>query len=343
MRTPYLMGGAVVAALILAGCSSGDSTNRATTAGDIAATSTSTAATSTAGQQPAPTSQPPATSAPVPTSPPTTTTLAIAELAIPETKDGLIAALSETEGSIRSASVDDATATEWGRRQQRLYQVLASNPDWETDVIAGVTAETRYGVEQNWAARQALTSLVKSETLSETLPAWQLREPLPAAELMGYYREAEAQTGIPWNYLAAINLIETRMGRIEGFSTAGATGPMQFLPSTWEECCEGDPTIDRDAIIGAGNFLVRVGGLEDMQAALFRYNRSDRYVNAVTAYAEVMAENELAYRGYHAWQVYFLSASGLILMPTDYYEPEPVQAADWLAANPDALVAPPDE
>ncbi len=36
---------------------------------------------------------------------------------------------------------------------------------------------------------------------------------------------------MPWYYLAAINLIETRMGRIDGLSTAGAQGPMQFLPA----------------------------------------------------------------------------------------------------------------
>ncbi len=45
-------------------------------------------------------------------------------------------------------------------------------------------------------------------------------------------REAEAATGVGWNYLAAVNLIETRLGSIAGTSTAGAQGPMQFLPST---------------------------------------------------------------------------------------------------------------
>jgi hypothetical protein len=267
----------------------------------------------------------------------------IADRLMPSTQAELVAALTETEEAIRDPSVDDATATEWGRRQQRLYSVLAENPQWETEVLTGVSDAVRLGVEQNLVARRALTSLVKSEALADTLPAWQLRDPLPAAELIGYYQEAEAQTGIPWPYLAAINLVETRMGRIEGLSTASATGPMQFLPSTWAECCEGDPTVDRDAIIGAGVYLNRSGGPGDMQTALYRYNNSDAYVEGVTAYAEVIADNELAYRGYHAWRVYFLSAAGLILMPSDYYEPEPVPADEWLADHPDALVAPPED
>ena len=46
-------------------------------------------------------------------------------------------------------------------------------------------------------------------------------------------------SGVPWNYLAAIHLIETRFGSIEGTSTAGAQGPMQFLPSTFEAYGDG--------------------------------------------------------------------------------------------------------
>ena len=57
---------------------------------------------------------------------------------------------------------------------------------------------------------------------SDTLPAWQIVRPLPAEQLLAYYHEAEAATGVPWYYLASINLIETRMGRIHGLSTAGA-------------------------------------------------------------------------------------------------------------------------
>lgn len=65
------------------------------------------------------------------------------------------------------------------------------------------------------------------------LPDWTIRTPPPPAVLVGYYREAEARSGIPWVYLAAVHFVESRMGRIHGNSPAGAQGPMQFLANTW--------------------------------------------------------------------------------------------------------------
>jgi len=226
----------------------------------------------------------------------------------------------------------------WGRRQQQLYRVLSANREWADETIAAVDESVRPAVELNWEARLNLSALVSSGSLSTTLPAWRINAPLPADELVSYYEAAETATGVPWEYLAAINLVETRMGRIEGLSTAGATGPMQFLPSTWAECCEGDPTVDEDAILGAAVYLTIRGAPTDMPGALRGYNNSARYVNAVTAYANVLKADPAAYAGYHAWDVYFLSAAGLIRMPVGYTEAEPVDAAEWIAANPDALI-----
>ncbi len=56
-------------------------------------------------------------------------------------------------------------------------------------------------------ARRQLTAIVAS-ALKDTLPAWRIEPPAPADELLGYYRKAEAATGVGWNYLAAINLVE---------------------------------------------------------------------------------------------------------------------------------------
>ena len=68
--------------------------------------------------------------------------------------------------------------------------------------------------------------------------------------------EAESESGVGWNYLAAINLIETRLGSIAGVSTAGAQGPMQFLPSTFAAYGQGgDINSPHDSIMAAGRTL----------------------------------------------------------------------------------------
>ena len=251
-------------------------------------------------------------------------------------------ALIEAETGVREAEVQVDRRADWGRRQQLLYRHLAVNDDWADEVLGEAASRAptsvALAIERNWAARVELSGLTTSGPLSTVLPAWRIREPLPPEELVGYYRSAEAETGIEWVYLAAINLVETRMGRIEGLSTAGATGPMQFLPSTWEECCEGDPTVDADAIRGAAEYLVDRGGPADMERALKGYNNSGYYVRAVSAYAEVLRDDPRAYSGYHAWEVFFRSKPALVRLPVGYYETDPVDAARWIAENPEHVL-----
>ena len=128
------------------------------------------------------------------------------------------------------------------------------------------------------------------------------------------------------------------MGRIVGVSSAGAVGPMQFLPSTWEGCCEGDPTVARDAIMGAAVYLVDRGAPGDMQAALTGYNPNAGYVGAVTAYAQNMIDDERAYLGYHGWQVFFGSSAGTVRLPVGYSSTVPVPADAYVRDHPDDLL-----
>ena len=250
-------------------------------------------------------------------------------------------ALSEVEMALRSEGLalagDDGTASVLGPRQQQLYRLLALNPAWEDEAVAQVDPTVADAVSLNWEARQALSTLVGTHKLSDTLPAWKIVDPAPATELIDLYQQASDQTGVPWEVLAAINLVETRMGRIRGLSTAGAVGPMQFLPSTWEECCEGDPSTNSDAIRGAAIYLVNRGAESNLDRAILGYNNSEHYVTAIKAYAAVLEADESAYHGYHAWDVLFLTSAGLLQLPDGYLQNEPVDAADWLDENPDRL------
>jgi hypothetical protein len=150
------------------------------------------------------------------------------------------------------------------------------------------------------------------------LPDWRIVSPPPVEVLRAYYGEAEAASGIPWAYLASIHLVETRLGRIRGTSSAGAQGPMQFIPETWARYGQGDINDNRDAILAAARFLQANGGPGDMSRALFRYNNSNRYVEAVESYAQLMVSDERAFLGYYQWQVYSATTDGTFVLPEGY-------------------------
>ena len=123
---------------------------------------------------------------------------------------------------------------------------------------------------------------------------------------------------MPWPYLAAIHLVETRMGRIRGLSSAGAQGPMQFMPATWSQYGRGDINDDHDAILAAARYLKAAGAPANMAKALFAYNHAQAYVNALLDYADAMKADPNEYRGYWGWLVYYPTKDGPILLPTGW-------------------------
>lgn len=252
----------------------------------------------------------------------------------PDSASELAKAILEAEDAVRTIR-EPSLRAQWGERQQWLYLLMDADPERAGKVLE-MTDDS--AVALNYRARVALTALVNSHAISGDLPAWSIEPPLPPEELLALYQAGENATGIDWEYLAAINLVETRMGRIRGVSTAGAVGPMQFLPSTWAECCEGDPTVAADAILGAGQYLVDRGGPDNMDKAILGYNNSRHYVDAIQAYAEVLRIDPDAYFGYHAWQVYFRTTAGLARLKVGYFQDQPVDALAWVTENPDDLV-----
>jgi membrane-bound lytic murein transglycosylase B len=220
------------------------------------------------------------------------------------------------ERAVRDASVTGADLAWFGHLQQLTYRRLAARPELRDAVLGALPAEIRGPATANADATADLrATVIPGPNLPTT---WRIVEPAPLEDLARYYHEAEAEFGVPWSYLASIHLVETRMGRIRGTSTAGAQGPMQFIPSTWAAYGEGDVNSNRDSIRAAARYLKANGAPGNMANALFRYNQSQRYVRAVTAYAEVMRAEPDAYRGYYNWQVYYLTTGGDILLAVGY-------------------------
>ncbi len=242
---------------------------------------------------------------------------------------GLAEQIRVAEQAIRAPSPTPVELAYYGHLQQVAYRVLTDRPEWDGAVAAALPDELRSIMAANLAAGR---ELAQPHSKPQTkLPAWRIVEPLPAAELRALYEEGEATFGVPWEYLAAVNLTETRMGRIRGLSSAGAQGPMQFIPSTWAAYGEGDIDDPHDAILSAARYLAaNGGGSGNLPNALFRYNPAQWYVDAVTAYAEQMVADERAYLGYHAWQVYYATSLGDVLLPVGYESTErrPVTPAD---------------
>ena len=249
-------------------------------------------------------------------------------------------ALNAAERGIRDRNLSADETARWGRAQQRAYRALANHAELDDAVRVRLDSDVRAAFDLNVEARRAVVQHASTKPVSEpsaTLPAWTIVDPLSASQLLGYYREAESASGVPWQYLASINLVETRSGRIVGSSTSGAVGPMQFLPATWESCCAGDVLDPHDAILGAATYLVSRGAPADMIAALRGYNPNEGYVGAVDAYARNMMADERAFFGYHAWEVYVSTSAGSVRLPVGYSASEPVDVIAYVATHPQDL------
>ena len=244
------------------------------------------------------------------TVPPTTTTTALSKPSLPSDPAGMAAQLTLADTAIKDPDVTGDPLMRAGWEQQVVYRAMSRDAALAAKVLALLSPELRATAQANTKAGAELLALTKP---APALPGqrWRIVAPAPADELVGYYKAAEQASGVPWYYLASIHFVETKLGRIRGTSTAGAQGPMQFIPSTWKAYGGGgDINSNRDAIMGAARLLKANGMPERVDNAIWNYNHSDKYVAAVKLYAEQMKADERAFRGYHGWQVYYRMADG---------------------------------
>lgn len=165
-----------------------------------------------------------------------------------------------------------------------------------------------------------LLTVMASSGTDGPAPSLSADADIPANYLIAYQRAA-AKAGLDWTILAAIGKVECDHGRslLTGCSPAGsvnragASGPMQFLASTWRANATlgsspppGPPTasdsqgyasdangdgiadiwsID-DAALAAARLLSANGAPLNYQQAIFAYNHSGAYVSRVLRIAE---------------------------------------------------------
>lgn len=227
----------------------------------------------------------------------------------------LAAEIDQAQAVVDDGSASPASLQEAGRSEQLAFRELAVHPPLRRPTLARLSAASRSAAVTSLRAAQALAKILP---VARRLPHWRIISPPAPGRLLGYFHAAGAAYRIPWQYLAAIELVETRMGRIHGLSSAGAQGPMQFMPSTWAEYGHGSIDSQRDSIMAAARFLAANGGRRRIGDAIFHYNPAQPYVTAVEAYAREMRSDPRAFYGYYEWQVFYRMTKGTFVLPVGY-------------------------
>ena len=182
-----------------------------------------------------------------------------------------------------------------GALDQSIHRLGVSKAQTE-ERLQELEAAERARISRNRAAtgggavgKESELKLAHDHLVAETV------EPIPGSEYMDHYRASARDYGFgpDWYILAAVGEVESDHGRNMGPSSAGAMGPMQFLPSTWKTSGvdgNGDGVTNimdpEDAIPAAAGYLKIGGAPHDWYSALYSYNHADWYVKKVLAVAE---------------------------------------------------------
>jgi membrane-bound lytic murein transglycosylase B len=176
------------------------------------------------------------------------------------------------------------------RQQQVDMLQVAAQTEVADDVVKQAPPELAPSLQDTVGAWRSIWRLAGIDEFNLVrIHAHPLDGAAPSSTLAGYYKASAAHYQLDWTYLASINFIESDFGRVNGPSTAGALGPMQFMPATWTEYgAGGDVNNPKDAIDAAARYLFLSGARKDIDSAIYAYNHDYDYVAAVKYYADVI-------------------------------------------------------
>jgi membrane-bound lytic murein transglycosylase B len=236
---------------------------------------------------------------------------------IPQTPPAAAAALVDTAGSLWKAidawresglvTVPDEV-TLYALYEQRLLRLMSKNEGLWNQVLPRLPPKLAHDTQDVVVAHRELVRI----TPPLRAPTIRVGQAAPAADLLRWYHDAERRFGVPWRFLAAVNFVESAFGKLRSASAAGAQGPMQFLPSTWRTYGLGGDVHDpHDAILGGANYLRAAGARRNIRRALYAYNPSPLYVDAVLRYARRIRADIHAFYAFYSWQVFVRTTSGV--------------------------------
>ncbi len=244
------------------------------------------------------------------------------------------------EHELREIPTKNPNYPRLAHQQQVIYRVLSEDISFSQQVLGHLPHKWRNVAERHLAARREFLEMSSASVPKQYMPAWKIIQPESAEQLLSYYLKAEKNTGIEWEVLASINLVETGMGRIDGISVANAQGPMQFLPTTWRENgigMNGDIRDPHDSIQAAARYLVRRGGLNDIKKGLWGYNNSYYYGRAIMQYVSLLKEDPKVFYALYNWEIHYRSYLGDLWLPVGYKQIRQIPISTYLKNFPHSL------
>jgi hypothetical protein len=187
------------------------------------------------------------------------------------------------------ALLSHSTAATFGLAPRRVALVTAPKTSLDT-----LTADLRTAF-----GKHAKLDITRAMPVDQSEASQYATSTIPAIYLELYRRAAVTCPGLPWTVLAGIGTVETGNGRNVHRSSAGAEGPMQFMPSTWARYgydADGNGKADilnpTDSVFSAARYLCAAGagrGRQSLGGAIFAYNHAWWYVREVVQFANQYA------------------------------------------------------
>ncbi len=192
--------------------------------------------------------------------------------------------------------VGDPTPARWMSRRRTLAGAVCALGTGA--LVAGLLVWPAGGGAGDRGGR-GVAAAAGSPSAGGVAPAPTFADPLAGrldipSQYLSLYRAAGARYGLDWTRLAAVGAVESVHGQAlaagvtSGANHRGASGPAQFLASTWDRFgVDGDgdgvrdPHDPDDAIVSMASYLRASGAPGDWRGALRTYNHSDVYASAV--------------------------------------------------------------
>jgi hypothetical protein len=191
---------------------------------------------------------------------------------------------------------------------QRRAATAQTALDQAQKTLAGLDVQARQAQAAVDSARQIAAAQAAAQAARRTAMGPVTALGIPAEFELAYRQAATTCPGMRWTLLAGVGQVESGHGRTNGPSSAGAIGPMQFMPATFKAyAVDGDHDgvlsawDPQDAIFTAAHYLctsaARSGGAGSaagVHAALLAYNHAEWYVDLVLAAEQAIIARQTA-------------------------------------------------